>query len=105
MKTKVITIRDDQAVWLDKNYVKLSALVQAMIDVEMKKRKATQRERKSETETRKQKDRIYKEGHEDARFEMFEENKEKKERIKEEKKKTDEEAIKLRIASFKERGL
>ena len=39
MKTKVISIREDQSEWLDKNYVKLSALVQAMIDEEMKKRK------------------------------------------------------------------
>ena len=39
MKTKVISIREDQSEWLDKNYVKLSALVQAMIDEEMNNRK------------------------------------------------------------------
>ena len=43
MKTKVITIRDDQAEWLDNNFVKLSALVQRMIDVEMEKREMIER--------------------------------------------------------------
>lgn len=39
MKTKVITITEEQAEWLDENYVKLSALVQSMIEKEMKKRR------------------------------------------------------------------
>ena len=38
MKTKVITITEEQAEWLDEHYVKLSALVQSMIEKEMKKR-------------------------------------------------------------------
>ena len=39
MKTKVITITEEQAEWLDENYVKLSALVQGMIEKEMEKRR------------------------------------------------------------------
>ena len=39
MKTKVITITEEQADWLDDHYVKLSALVQGMIEKEMEKRK------------------------------------------------------------------
>ena len=38
MKTKMITIKDEQAEWVDKTYFKLSPFVQAMLDDEMKRR-------------------------------------------------------------------
>lgn len=38
MKQKVITIRDDQAEWIDEYYFKLSPYVQAMLDEEIKRR-------------------------------------------------------------------
>lgn len=39
MKTKVITITEEQSEWLDDNFVKLSALVQSMIEKEIEKRR------------------------------------------------------------------
>jgi len=38
MKQKVITIRDEQAEWIDNCYFKLSPFVQAMLDEEKKRR-------------------------------------------------------------------
>lgn len=37
--TKTITVRDDQAKWLEKDFINLSHFVQAKIDEEIEKRK------------------------------------------------------------------
>lgn len=48
MKTKVITIREDQEEWLKKDYVKLSAFVQDMLDREIERRRRGERDEEKE---------------------------------------------------------
>lgn len=45
MKTKVITIREDQEEWLKKDHVKLSAFVQDMLDREIERRRGRDEEK------------------------------------------------------------